>query len=385
MEPLYIVIVVVVLLLLLLSFVAMRIKTKRVKDEEIFLREMPVHFVGLPREKDKEADKLVRKARDNIALNWMSAAPAGPEAFYKITNDLVNDIARVYYPGAKEPVKQVNVSALMSFYKRVSSRINMLLKVPPFTLIGKVDLRMLVAIKEGTDKVMNHPVTQSIMENPLTGIIKKIPFFKMRKAVKIASKIKTPMGMIIEAGKEITIEGAKRLFLSELLGIIAEEAIQIFSGRMVKDERSKADLLSLYLMAQILREQAEISAGEHQAFLAHLLDLKYLDDEFKLFLLAYAMNEEKMLGGILDNFVNQVKISENVKKESEDKDKLAREQRLWSRLCRLEDFTPVRELKRGEAFITALKPLVEADGSDMERKKEIFRRACADLGSDFVN
>lgn len=70
-------------------------------------------------------------------------------------------------------MKQVNVNALMGFYKRVSSRINMLLQIPPFTLIGKIDLRMLVAIKEGTDKVMNHPVTQTIMGNPLTGILKK--------------------------------------------------------------------------------------------------------------------------------------------------------------------------------------------------------------------
>jgi hypothetical protein len=385
MDLVYIGIVVAALLIALVVLLSLRAKEKRIREEKRFLKEMPIHFVGLPREKDIEADSIVRKVRDNIALNWMSAAPSGPEAFYKVTNDLVNDIAKVYYPKAKEPVKQVNVNALMAFYKRVSARINLLLQVPPFTLIGKVDLRMMVALKEGTDKVMNHPITQTIMGNPLTGIIKRIPFMKMRKAVKIAKKIKTPMGMIIEAGKEITIEGAKRLFLSELIGIIAEEAIQVFSGRMVKDENSKGDLLSLYLMAQILREQDEISAQEHQIFLEKLVNFKHLDDEFKLFLLAYAIKREKMLGNTLENLINQVRVSENIKKDSLAKEKLQKEERTWHRFAELEDFTPLRDLKRGRAFLESLEPLVEAEGTEIKRKKEIFLRAKADLGSDYIN
>ena len=385
MDPIYILLLVALLLTAVVVLFVLRTKEKRIREAELFLKEMPIHFVGLPREKDIEADTLVRKARDNIALNWMSAAPTGPEAFYKTANQLVNDIARVYYPKAKEPVKQVNVNALMNFYKRVSVRISMLLKVPPFTLIGKVDLRMLVAIKEGTDKVMNHPITQTIMGNPLTGIIKKIPFMKMRKAVKIAKKIKTPMGMIIEAGKEITIEGAKRLFLSELLGIIAEEAIQVFSGRMVKDEKSKGDLLTLYLMAQILRDQESISPQEHKAFLEQMVCLKHLDEEFKIFLLAYALKEEKMLGNTLENLINQVKVSENIKKEALAADKLAKEQRGWHKFSELKDFTPLRDLGRGAAFLEALKPLIESEGTEKKRKEEIFRRAKADLSSDFVN
>lgn len=375
MNPFFIVGFVVILLVTYLLY--RRIQRK--KRLEHLIRQIPVHLVGLPRKKDIEADLKIRQARDEIAFNWMKKAPFSPKAFYDLSVEVVRAVAEIYHPKAKDPIKKASVKALMDLNRRVSARLSALLNIVPFNLLGSVDMGLVATLKDGVDYIKNHPLTQRIKDHPIAGVIKKIPFADIGKAMKIARKVKTPMGMVLQAGKEITIEGVKRLFLSELVGIVAEEAMTIYSGRAVRDERSKAELLTLYTLAQILRDQKSASADEHHVFRQYLVELKRVDHELKLFLLAYAMRDESLTSSFMEELFYQTGLVAQLRSFDEDSAEKAAEIKKWEKFCDFEDFTHLKELKGEKLFLEALERLALAEGPAQKLKMGIWESAKKDL------
>ena len=126
--------------------IAARRRSKRLK-RLTFIRQLPVHLVGLPQEKDKEADQKIKKTRDNIVMNWMEKAPFSPNAFFKLSMEVIEDIARVYYPEAKDPLKKISVKAMMDLHRRITARLLQLLGIFPFNMLGKVELGFINTIK----------------------------------------------------------------------------------------------------------------------------------------------------------------------------------------------------------------------------------------------
>lgn len=364
--------------ILLVSFLLYR-RFRHKKRLEHLIRQIPVHLVGLPRKKDIEADLKIRQARDEIAFNWMKRAPFSPKAFYDLSVEVVRGVAEIYHPKAKDPIKKASVKALMDLNRRVATRLSALLNIVPFNLLGGVDMGMVATLRDGVDYIKNHPITQKIKDHPIAGVLKKIPFADIGKAMKIARKVKTPMGMVLQAGKEITIEGVKRLFLSELVGIVAEEAMTIYSGRAVRDEKSKAELLTLYTLAQILRDQKSISAEEHRVFRKYLVELKRIDHELKLFLLAYATRDESLTASFMEELFHQTGLVAQLRSFDEEAEEKEAEIRKWEKFCNFEDFTHLRELKGEKLFLEALGQLALAEGQHRDLKARVWKRAKNDL------
>jgi hypothetical protein len=333
---------------------------------------LPLNLVGLPREQDVRADRAIKQARDTIAFNWLEKVPFSPSALYEIAYSVTRDVAAVYYPEAKDPMLKASVKSLMDLNLRIARRINKLLSIPPFNMLGAVELSLIMDIKDGADVVKNHPLMQALLDNPVMDALKKLPFGKIGKALRIARKIRTPMGVALEAGKEITFQGLKRLFVSEIVGIVAEEAMRVYSGRFIRDEKSRTELMILYTMTHFLRGLEDISDEEFRVLIDSAIRLKKLEPELKLFFLGYALKDEHLEEEILEEVIRQSLAADLSGQKRSGEDSERRDER-WQRFSEFEEFSPVKSLGHVRHYVTFLEEFCATAGHESQKHRLISR------------
>lgn len=372
-DPLVIAGIVALLLVVLVLVWIFVSRARRKRRKEMLLREIPVHLVGLPREKDKEADSAIKTIRDRIVFDWRERAPFNPRDFYKISLDVTNQIAGIYHPDTKDPIKKASVAALMDLNRRVARRVSGLLDIPPFNLLGKIDLGVVMSVKKGAEGILDNPIVKYVTDNPLIRTIgKKFP--QLFRAAKVASKGITPGRLAFEFGKDLTIEGAKRLFVSTVIGIVAEEAIAVYSGRFVRNEKAKADLLIIYTIAQALRDQGSISAAEHDVLLKHVVERNELDPDLRLFMIDYARGDARVEHQLVDELIHQSRRAAAGTERDPSEERVE-----WEGFCRLKEFSIVNRFGLSKRYIEAMEEFAEADGADPAFKREILRQVRSDL------
>lgn len=246
---------------------------------------MPITMVEHPTETDKRAYSLLREHRGEVWSQWGDEMPLSPQVLYEISFDAVRRVAAVYYPEEKDPHYKATVEGLMDLNSRIVVRVKDLLDKPILNKLRGLDVATIITLKKGYDVVWKNPLVEFIKKPKIRQTVKSVI-----DAVNIFNPWHWARKVVIEAG----LETAKRYFVTGLVTIVGEEAVLLFSGRNIRNEKAAADLLILYEMVHTLHEQKSISAEEYEVLLRRLQKLKHLDSRTKLEVLGILAGKRKM-------------------------------------------------------------------------------------------
>jgi len=176
-----------------------------------------------PRPEDGAAREIIRQYRRRYLLRlWPDTAFS-----FKVVNDLalemVQEIARVYYPEEERPELKASLRELVALYNRVGARLQALLETVPLRSFQDVELQTVLRYPEPYQTVKNHWGYQVIQRHHLdkaarwgwAAINFANPWYWGRKAA-------------YEGGKEV----AARLALARIADIVGEEALFLYSRRV---------------------------------------------------------------------------------------------------------------------------------------------------------
>jgi hypothetical protein len=282
---------------------------------------MPIRMVDTPTEKDKEAYELLRAYRREIWTRFGEEMQLTPRAISQIGFEVVEKIASVYYPEENDPQYKATVDGLLDLNGRVIERMKEILDKPLINKFRGLDIATILTLKKGYDAVRQHPVTEFVMSRPA-----------LRKLWQVgwsAANLLNPWYWGRKVFIEVGIETARRYFVTGLVTIVGEEAVMLYSGRRVRNEKSAAELLTAVEMIRTLDAQESVSAAEYGVLLRWLLKFKHIDDHTKLELLGM--------------FVHGKEVPE-------------------------QNLEEVREFKGAKIFLKAFAELAEASGPEEEKK-----------------
>ena len=294
---------------------------------------MPITLVDLPTEKDKEAYALLREYRREIWLRFGEEMPLNPRAISQVSFEVVEKIASVYHPEEKEPQYKATVDGLLELNVRVVRRMRDILDKPLIKQFRGLDVATILTLKKGYEAVRNHPVTEFVMNKPI-----------LRKMWQVgwgAANLLNPWYWGRKVFIEVGLETARRYFITSMVTIVGEEAVMLYSGRRVRNERSAVEMLTAFELVRTLQAQDEISAEEYAVLLRWITKLKHVDDHSKMELL-------RMLQG--------------------------------SREMPEQNIEEIREFKGEAVFLKALGELAEARGIDRHGKRRRLEQIKKALG-----
>jgi hypothetical protein len=247
---------------------------------------MPIRLVDHPTEKDREAYELIRGFRREIWSRFGEDMPLNPRAISQISFEVVGKVASVYYPEAEEPQYKATIDGLLDLNERVVRRMKEILDKPVIKRFRNMDVATILTIKKGYEKVRSHPVTDFVMSKPALR--------KLWQAGWSAANLLNPWYWGRKVFIEVGIETARRYFVTGVVTIVGEEAVMLYSGRRIRNEKAAAELLTAYEMAKALQAQKSISSEEYRVLLRWLLKLKHVDDHSKIELIRNLIERRQM-------------------------------------------------------------------------------------------
>jgi hypothetical protein len=339
--------------------------SKRAKRRQL-LELLPASYIGAHREKDEASIVKTKEIRDRILLNWSKSISITPTAIFDISTETAEAVAQVYYPGVEDPLRKAPLGSLLGLYGRTASRVNELFNSAPLKWLGKIELSHIMVIKDGADVVLNHNLVQMLKDSPVGTLMKKVNLNHLRRAANVAAKLGSWPKLALEVGAEISVESAKRLFISELVKIVAEESQRVYSGRFTKSDEVRVQVLLLFAEAVLLRQQGGPTAEEYKIFLRHITQSKKIDADLRMLLLAYAVGQEASISEELLEALEQHQVEESIRQE-------------WQRFCQLEDFAILKNFTSGTQFIEKFRELLAVQGKDMTFKRQVHAKIERDL------
>lgn len=315
----------VVVALILLAWIWRWYRKRRVLRS---IDRMPIQMVEKPTEKDREAYELLRSYRREVWSSFGEELSFNPRAFSEISFEVVRKIASVYYPDEDEPQYKATVDGLLDLNERVIRRLKDLFDKPIIKKFRGVDVATILSVKKGYEAVRKHPITEFVMSKPALR--------KLWQAGWSAANLLNPWywgrKMVIEVG----LETGKRYFITGLVTIVGEEAVMLYSGRRIRNEKAAAEMLTAYEMVRSLHDQDSVSAEEYQVLLRWLVKMKHLDSYAKIELIRMLQDKRQMPE---------------------------------------QDLTDIVAMGGGKLFLKAFEELAEADGVDKEGKRRALEMA----------
>jgi len=172
---------------------------------------------------EQAAREIIRQYRRRYLLKlWPATAFS-----FKVVNDLalemVQEIARVYYPEEERPELRASLRDLVDLYNRVGARLQSLLETRAIRPFQDVELETVLRYHDFYRTVKNHWGYQFIKKHHLdkaarwgwAAVNYANPWYWGRKAA-------------YEGGKEM----AARLALARIADIVGEEAVLLYSRRV---------------------------------------------------------------------------------------------------------------------------------------------------------
>lgn len=175
-----------------------------------------------PRPEELQALEVVRAYRRRFLL---SLSPGTGLSFGAITDtaqNLVRDIAQVYYPEEDRPELRASLADLVGLYNRVGERLSRWLETLPARPFKDVELSTVFWVHETYQKVTQHSAYQFLKRQHLDRAARWLwtvknaanPWYWSRRAV-------------VTGGKE----AFARLFLAQVASLVGEEAIHLYGRR----------------------------------------------------------------------------------------------------------------------------------------------------------
>jgi hypothetical protein len=175
-----------------------------------------------PRPEDQQALELIRSRRRRFLLNLWPDTRFTLGFITEMAQNLVKDIARVYYPEEERPELKASLADLVALYSRVGARLTVWLDTLPIRPFKELELLTIFQYHELYQKVKQHPGYLFLKRHHLD------------KAARWAWTVKNLLNPWYWS-RRVAYTGSKellqRLFLAKVTTLAGEEAIRLYSRR----------------------------------------------------------------------------------------------------------------------------------------------------------
>jgi hypothetical protein len=202
------------------SLWAMRLWTRRQLFRTLLAQEAGAE-IPLPAEPwpgDQAALEIIRARRDGYLWNRWPETTLSFNAINETTQELVREIAGVYYPEEERPELKASLADLVAFHNRVGSRLAAWLETAPIRPFKDVELQTVIRYYEMYQSVRDHPVSQ---------FIKRHRLHRVAKWSWAAFNYSSPFYW----GRQAAYELGRRLLLARLADLVGEEAMHLYGRR----------------------------------------------------------------------------------------------------------------------------------------------------------
>lgn len=258
--------------------------------------QLPIKMVESPTAKDREAYELLRNYRRETWKEFGEDISLNPQALYQTAYEVIGMIAAVYHPEAEEPQFKANIDGLLDLNRRILQRVGDLLDKPIIGKLRDLDVATVLSLKKGYEKVRRHPITEFFMSKPA-----------LRKLWSVgwgAANLLNPWYWGRKVFVEVGLETGKRYLVTGLVTIVGEEAVMLYSGRRIRNEKAAAQMLTACEMIRTLRGQKSVSAREYEVLLRWFFKFKHIDSVAKLNLLRLLIEPRQMPEQEVSEIVN---------------------------------------------------------------------------------
>lgn len=229
------------------------------------------------RPEDAQALELIRDYRRRYLLKLWPDTPLNFATINELSQALIKDLAAIYYPEEARPELKASLADLVALYRRVGVRLSDWLESLPLRPLKELELVTLWRLHESYKQVRTHPVYQFLKRHHLDRAARWLwavynvanPWYWGRRAAYTGSR-----------------ELLARLFLAQVIKVVGEEAIRLYSRRSPNlrlYRRYQAGVQELLNLA--CNGEGGLPPGASSFILQKVLRAKGLDDREKVALL----------------------------------------------------------------------------------------------------
>jgi hypothetical protein len=241
-----------------------------VRAEEVDIR------IDNPRPEDQQALEVIRRCRRKFLLKLWPDTPFSLSVLMETSQNLVRDIAWVYYPEEERPELKASLADLVALYNRVGANLAVWLETLAIRPFKDVELQTVFQYHELYHKVRRHP-----------GYL----FLKRHRLDRVASWAWTAKNALNPWywGRKVAYSGSKellqRLFLAKVTTLVGEEAINLYSRRRRNSHLLRRYQTALQEMLNLVLDDPSPSPQAWNYVLRFILWTKNLEDYERLALL----------------------------------------------------------------------------------------------------
>jgi hypothetical protein len=229
-----------------------------------------------PRPEDQEALSLIRDYRRRRLLKLWPNTRLRFREINELSQNLVTDIARIYYPEEERPELKASLGDLAALYRRVGVRLSAWLTTAAFRPLKDMELGTVLFLHGTYQRVKAHPVHQFLQRTHLYQMARWL-----WTSVNVVNPYYWGSRAAYTGGREVLV----RLFLAKVIAVVGEEAMRLYSRRSPQARLFQRFQVGVQEMINLaLEKNGELPAGVAAALLRLILAARALEDQEKLLL-----------------------------------------------------------------------------------------------------
>jgi hypothetical protein len=238
-----------------------------------------------PQPQDQEALRLLREYRRRYLLKLWPDTRFSFREINDLSQTLVTEIARIYYPEEERPELKASLADLVALYRRVGVRLTAWLETAPLRPLRDMELATVMLI---------HDTYQKVVDNPVHQFLKRYHLYRAARWTWAAVNIANPFYWGRRAAYKSSREFLARIFLAKVVTVVGEEAMRLYSRRSPN--------LHLFRRYQVgLQEMVNLALGANGSLPAEVvlglmksvLKARGLEDQEKVTLLRRLSQPQK--------------------------------------------------------------------------------------------
>ena len=273
-----------VALILIFTLVAVRRYNRKQQKEEFDraiekgdLKQIELVRVQNPSKQDTQAYDLIEDERQKIWTSLSLKTSLAPTKIWRMSLNLIKEIAIIYHPEAEDPQFQASIADLLALNERIVKRVQEYLEIFPLNTIKDFNIQDILTYKKRYEKFSQsmgvrfskkHKYLYTIGEYAWMGYNTLNPLYWSRK-------------IMFTAGKE----GIFRHLLSVVLKVVGEEAVLVYSKRNIRKEEVAFEKNIVFEMINMASVDDVVSSEEYEVILNFILNNPKFDDWVKIVLL----------------------------------------------------------------------------------------------------
>jgi hypothetical protein len=259
--------------------------------EEAHLDDLDIRLPD-PQPQDQEALRLLREYRRRYLLKLWPDTRFSFREINDLSQTLVTEIARLYYPEEERPELKASLADLVGLYRRVGVRLTAWLETAPFRPLREMDLATVMLIHGAYQKFKDHPVHQ---------FLKRHHLYRAARWTWAAVNIANPFYWGRRAVYKSSREFLARIFLAKVVTVVGEEAMLLYSRRSPN--------LHLFRRYQVgVQEMVNLALGANGSLPAEVvlglmksvLKARGLEDQEKVALLKRMSQPRQRVTGLVE-------------------------------------------------------------------------------------